>query len=138
MFKKCLVLLICGVCILGCWGINNKPIFSDYASEYTVYLQNSSNFSKVKKANNLQYFLTFNKSGESCFVNQEQFNALELANRFNAKLVFTEEVEQGINYYFYSKEIKYSQKLNGHKVNMQVFVASDYAVLGCPIIYGGY
>jgi hypothetical protein len=54
-----------------------------------------------------------------------------------AKIIFTEQIEEGTSYYAYSPTIKYRTKIKNKIINLQIFVGKGVKV-GSPIIFGSF
>ena len=76
--------------------------------------------------------------GESCRLYGVSYD--RILKDFSAKHVFTEQTSFGTSFYAFSPEISYRTRIGGKIVNLQYFLQSDGggAVLGTPIIFGGY
>ena len=55
----------------------------------------------------------------------------------NGKIIFTEELSDSTNYYC-TADMPYSVELYGTEINLHICVKDDAAVVGSPIIFGGY
>ena len=69
---------------------------------------------------------------------ESDFNYLSIVEKTQAKLMFIEEVDGVVSYYYYSKKLPKHQVVNGVKVNLHVAVSNDQVKIGTPFIYGGY
>ena len=138
MFKKMLVLFLALLTFISCYFTFEKPIFKDYSGDYTLYVNsNSSNAIMVDLSDN-SYPLVFNKTGESVCFESSDFELQTLLNKYSAKLIFTEKIEDGICYYAFSPKIKYQKIVNGSKINLHVFIGEGRVVLGAPVIFGSF
>ena len=68
---------------------------------------------------------------------KESFVA-ELLERYEAKLLKTEEFSDGVSYYCYSDKLKQGIVIDGVTVNLHLVVKQKEIALGTPIIFGGY
>ncbi len=135
---KKLAFILCALAvIISFYVMNNRPIFSDFASAYEIYQYSNSSNALITSANNKSYLFIKNKTGESCKIYGD-FSLEQFLNKFSARVVFYEKVNDGVSYYAYSSKIKYRQTVNGKTVNLQVFIGADSVTVGTPIIYGSY
>ena len=116
---------------------NNKPIFNDYSKNYEVYLDTSSSNARIISATKTIYPLIYNKVGESCKI-IGSFSLDEFLTKMNAELIFTEDTDEGVSYYAYSKQIRYKRMVCDKVVNLQVFIGKSGVTVGSPIIYGSF
>ncbi len=66
------------------------------------------------------------------------YNYFEVIEKYDAKLMFLENVDGVTSYYFYSKKLPLKEVIKNKKVNLQVAVTKERVTIGSPIIYGGY
>jgi hypothetical protein len=142
MFKKILVCFLSLLLIFGIAIVNKKPIFSGYASNFEVYLGESSSNAKIVNASKIDFLFLNKVCGESFKIDSLDFNIDKFLVKQNAKLVFIEEIESGISIYAYSRTIKYKKRIKGKMVNLQIFIPKDIEntkiTVGTPIIYGSF
>ncbi len=142
MFKKILVCFLSLLLIFGIAIVNKKPIFSGYASNFEVYLGESSSNAKIVNASKIDFLFLNKVCGESFKIDSLDFNIDKFLVKQNAKIVFIEEIESGISIYAYSRTIKYKKRIKGKKVNLQIFIPKDIEntkiTVGTPIIYGSF
>ena len=138
MFKKLIVAIVCLATILLCAFVSNRPVFEKFSSEFIVYLSKNSSNANFINSSKLNYPFISNRFGE-CFTSYDnEIDIQSIIDEFSAQLVFCESTDYGESYYFYSKEIKYLQLINGNKVNLHIFVGKDKIKIGSPIIYDSY
>lgn len=77
------------------------------------------------------------KTGEGGVL-REGVTKKEVMERFNARLVFIEEVEGVVNYYCYSDKIKCSLAIKGEKINLHFAERGNVVKVGTPIIFGSF
>ena len=58
--------------------------------------------------------------------------------RYKATVCFVEESENVVAYYCYTEQFQNGIRLNGVTINLQIALSKDCAVLGTPIIFGGF
>ena len=136
MFKKCARVSVTLIFILSlalAYHNNARPTFLSYASDYEVYFFDGSYLPPQKISGNV---LPFGVKGEACEMEKTELEKLFLD--FNASLLFSEEIDGGINYYAYSPKIKYRTKINGQTINLHVFLGKDKIKVGTPVIFGSY
>ncbi len=138
MLKRVAVFIICLLTMSSFYFYSNAPVFSGYANNFNVYLYDYSNSSGIKNVDALGYYFISGIKGEGFTVSLCEFNLNEFLQEFNAQLKHTEQISQGKSYYAFSPKIKYREQILEHTVNLQVFIADNYVVVGAPIIYGSF
>ncbi len=136
MFKRIITLFLAITLIFVTYIINQKPVFYGYANQFEIYFGDSA-YTPCLVTDYISYALSFNKKGESCKTTKKVC-PLQIIQDFNATVVLTECVKNGTSYYAYSPLIPYKEAIGGMVVNLHIFVANDYTVLGCPLIYGSF
>lgn len=136
MFKRIAALFLTITLIFAAYIMNQKPVFYGYAGEFEIYFGDSA-LTPSLVTDDIGYAFTFNKKGESCRIEKE-VSPEQIIKEFNADIVFTERTDGGTSYYAYSPQIAYKELIGGRVVNLHIFVAEGYAVLGSPLIYGGF
>ena len=113
------------------------PVFYGYCDKFTVYFDvaASSGHSEEKNADE---FPLFNKYGESCVIDKGKISVGEILYRFDAEIVFTEKIAEGVSYYAYSDKIPYRKTINGKTINLHIFVGREKTTVGSPIIFGSF
>lgn len=133
-----LVAVTAAACIfLALIAIIPTRILFDGAEGYVFYTGNTSkNYKEVASENPSATRLTlFNISGECASYDEVDLD--ELLKRFNGKVVFTEELDDSINYYC-KADLPYSVNLYGEEINLHVCYRPDGVKVASPIIFGGY
>ena len=64
--------------------------------------------------------------------------AQEIATRYDAKILFTEEVDGVVSYYAYTTRWQGCIDLNGVKINLHIAVGKGNLAVGTPIIFDGF
>ena len=64
--------------------------------------------------------------------------AQEVANRYGAKILFTEEAAGVISYYCYTDIWDNGVAVGGQTVNLHIAVAEEVCAVGTPVIFGGF
>ena len=64
--------------------------------------------------------------------------ARDIAARYQAEILFIEEVGEVISYYAYTEKWQDGLYINGRKINLHVAVGKDRLVVGTPIIFDGF
>lgn len=136
MFKKVLVLILATCILINLAICNNQPLFSQFNNKFEVYLSNSSN-GQIVYADARTYALISGIYGESVAINKEEFCLQDFLSNMQAKIIFTEPIDEGISYYAYSPKIKYRTKIKNKIINLQIFVGKGVKV-GSPIIFGSF
>ncbi len=80
---------------------------------------------------------SFLKTGEGGVL-KEGVTRREVMERFEARLVFTEEVDGVVNYYCYSEKIKCSSLIKGKKINLHFAERGVAVKVGTPLIFGSF
>lgn len=113
---------------------------SNYVGERVFYLYTPSSQATIKSKLSLTdcFFVQgesvqFSLNGES-----GKKRAEEIMQDLQAELVFTETAGGTQSFYAYSKKLGKSVVINGKKINLHIAVAEDSAVVGTPIIFGGF
>ena len=136
MFKKVLVLILATCILINLAICNNQPLFSQFNNKFEVYLSNSSN-GQIVYADAKTYPFISGIYGESVTINKEDFALQDFLSNMQAKIIFTEQIDEGISYYAYSPKIKYRTKIKNKIINLQIFVGKNVKV-GSPIIFGSF
>lgn len=97
----------------------------------TVYLQNSSSLAQIVTTDGI----AFNKTGISVEL-EKSIDIDDILTIFNANVVFSETTIEGISYYAYSNQLKYTTIINGKRINLHVHYSNEKVVVGSPIIFG--
>ncbi len=77
----------------------------------------------------------YQSKGFSFKADEENLNFLK---ELNVKTVYSSQIENVENIYYYTNKIKTYQIINGRKVNVHVAKTTDGITVGIPIIYYGY
>ena len=136
MFKKVLVLILATCILINLAIFNNQPLFSQFNNKFEVYLSNSSD-GQIVFADSKTYPLISGIYGESVTIEKEKFCLYDFLSNMQAKIIFTEQIDEGTSYYAYSPKIKYRTKIKNKIINLQIFVGKDVKV-GSPIIFGSF
>ncbi len=79
----------------------------------------------------------FGRTGESAvFADAEE--ALSQAERYGARLLFSERAGDVTNYYYYSPHLGGCVYVAGRAVNLHVALRGEGGCVGSPLIFGGY
>ena len=122
--------------IISCYFINSRPVFVEYSIDFEVYLNSASSSAQISNTN-FGFLGVKNIRGESFKTDIEDFNMEEFINDYSARIVFVEEIEQGVSYYAYSPKIKYRSKLFGQTINLHIFIGKQVTI-GAPLIFGSF
>lgn len=111
------------------------------AESYVFYTQSASSqaemlFADAEHAASVK--LTASRlTGESAtFATTEE--ALAQAERYNARLLFTQTTGNVVDRYYYSPHLGAGVRLQGHTVNLHISVRGESGSAGSPLIFGGY
>ncbi len=128
IFSCFLVAAIIGLCC-------HAPLFFG-ASNYTLYLGNSSSARQIVTSTPVKDKLLYAVKGES---GEYDGNCYEqLKEKFQARLLFCEEACGVKNYYLYSSRLGEGVVVNGQKINLHIAVKAEKTAVGTPLIFGGY
>ena len=64
--------------------------------------------------------------------------AREIADRYGAEILFTEEAAGVVSYYCYTTKWQDGIALCGQTVNLHIAVGEEWCAVGVPIIFGGF
>ena len=117
---------------------NSKPLFFGLNENYVVYKVDGSSCAVQTVIDTLYYPFMARVKGESCKIERLGFDVKSFFDRYNAEIVFTENLEGVTCYYGFSDDINFCSMLNGKLVNLHVAVAKDYVTVGSPIIFGSF
>ena len=136
MFKKILSAFSVSVLFSLLIFYYSAPVFKDYSDKFTIYPSSSSTgkFETVNEEN----FPLIKKGGESFEIKNGEITVEEILVKYNAELIFTESIEEGISYYAYSSDIPYVKTINGKKINLHIFIGKEKTVVGSPLIFGSF
>ncbi len=127
-------LLMCGVILLPVCLFSFSAFPFETEKEY--YLYSFSSQADIKK-DPVPLDLLFVK-GESVRIKTDEVNLDEWLSLYGAKVLFTENFDDGISYYCYSPKLKTPILLDDKSVNLHIIVKEKELVLGSPIVFGGY
>lgn len=64
--------------------------------------------------------------------------AVEIATRYGAEILITEEVDGVVSYYAYTPKWQGGLYIGGKKINLHIAVGGGYLKVGTPIIFDGF
>ena len=137
MFKRLCVIIVAVMLIISAYFINSRPVFVEYSNNFEVYLNSTSSSAQILNMQFSSFIGLKNIRGESFKIDIEDFNMEEFLNDYSARIVFVEEIEQGVSYYAYSPKIKYRTKLFGQTINLHIFIGKQVTI-GAPLIFGSF
>ncbi len=123
----------CLICGAFAYALTRSPVFD--GDGYELYAGTSS-AAVIVTDSPATLKLTLPVAGESA--RWEGDLAAELLARFEAKVLFCEEVCGIRNYYCHSPQLGEGVLLNGVRVNLHIAVSGDRTAAGTPIIFGGF
>jgi len=131
-----IVVLASALCVLFVYALSSSPAFQK-GERYEFYLGASSSSKIVCSENpSLDKLLLGDVAGES--VRYESGCAEELLLKYNAEILFTEEVSGIVNYYCSSPCFTHGVALNGYCVNLHIASDGERTAAGTPLIFGGF
>ena len=136
MFKRLCVIIVAVMLIISGYFVNSRPVFVEYSNNFEVYLNSASSSAQIANTK-FGFFGVKNIRGESFKIDIEDFNMEDFLNDYSARIVFVEEIEQGVSYYAYSPKIKYRTKLFGQTINLHIFIGKQVTI-GAPLIFGSF
>lgn len=136
MFKRYFIVFLSVAFMLSLYFTVNKPLFSDYADRYELYLKENSSIAEIVNADNYSFPFYVSVKGEACVV--KCGDEKEIIGDFNAEIIFTEETDDAVIIYAYSKKIPYEKIVKGKRVNLQIAKRNDVIKVGSPLIYGSF
>lgn len=137
MLKKIICLAVCVFSLFGVWVSGRTPVFAEYSDSYELYVGSASSNARIITVDEKSFPFVQKVSGEGVTLDDD-ITVQEITEKFDAKLIFTESVAEGVSFYAYSEKIGYKAVVRGEKVNLHVFVGKDYVKVGSPIIYGSF
>ncbi len=129
-----LSIVACFTLVAAVWLMRKAPLFAG-ASNYTLYLGTSS-AGQIVTSSPAKDKLCYSVRGESGEYEGDCYE--QLKNKFQAKLLLSEEACGVKNYYLYSPKLGKTIKIGGKNVNLHVAVKENTTAVGTPIIFGGY
>lgn len=123
----------CFVCGMFAYALTRSPVFD--GKDYELYTGTSSDEIIVTDTPAIDKFVT-PVAGESA--RWEGDRAAELLERFDAKVLFCEEVCGTRNYYCSSPLLGEGVLLRGVRVNLHIAVSGSRTAAGTPVIFGGF
>lgn len=135
-----LLSLFCLVLLLLPQLLDCRPLFPG-ADSYLFYARAASSQAVIlsaaaEDASRVKAALA-DRTGESAFYAHAE-DAFAQADRYGARLLFTERAGDVINYYYSAPSLGGGVLLEGRAVNLHIAVRGGGAAIGTPIIFGGY
>ncbi|MBE5753653.1 MAG: hypothetical protein E7343_06310 [Clostridiales bacterium] len=127
-------LFVCGVILLPVCLLSFSVFPFEREKEYYLY-SFSSQANIVTDPTPLDLLFV---TGESARIKTEEANLDELLSFYDAKVLFTENLDGAVSYYCYSPKLKSPVVLDGKSVNLHIIVKDKEIVLGSPVVFGGY
>ena len=128
--------LFLSTAILFLFPILSTSKFSDLEGRRTFFLDSAS--SQGLRKEKISFLDIFRVKGECARFSTSQHSAKELLLRYQAKVLFVEEVADKSSYYCYTEKWSGGIFINGYKVNLHIAVGEEETVIGFPIIFDGY
>lgn len=113
------------------------PVFKN-GSGYTFYCGDGSSNCRIVTVESgaaVKRLTLKDVCGESTVYENADIDSL--LKEFDAKIVFSEELSDSVNYYC-KADLPYSVNLYGTEINLHVSVRGNTARVASPIIFGGY
>ncbi len=123
----------CIACGAFAYALTRSPVFD--GKDYELYTGTSSDEIIVTDTPAIDKFVT-PVAGESA--RWEGDRAAELLERFDARVLFCEEVCGTRNYYCSSPLLGEGVLLRGVRVNLHIAVSGSRTAAGTPVIFGGF
>ena len=127
----------------------NLTRLSDIDGERTYFLDSSSSQALRKSSISLQDVgrvkgervnVAFSQEDGGRYASKEDYDRLahEIADKYKAKILFTEEVLGTVSYYAHTWIWSDGIAVNGQKVNLHIAIGESGYVVGTPLIFDGY
>lgn len=128
-------------CLLVLPQVLDKNLLFDGAENYIFYTHSESSNAEITLASaedaaRVKLFLC-GVTGESARYECAE-SAFAQAEKYGARLQFSESAGGVVNYYYYSLRLGGGVRLCGYTVNLHVAVRGAGACIGSPVIFGGY
>lgn len=137
-FIKLSLVAVAAALMLSALAVFPQRLCFDGGGKYTFYCgTSSSDCSEITSYGTAAVDRLTLKDicGES--VELDNFDLLAFLKKYKAKIEFTEEGEDYVNYYC-TADLPYSVQLYGKTINLHICVRGEKAKAGTPIIFGGY
>lgn len=131
--KGIAIIGVCIACGAFAYALTRSPVFD--GKDYELYTGTSSDEIIVTDTPAIDKFVT-PVAGESA--RWEGDRAAELLERFDARVLFCEEVCGTRNYYCSSPLLGEGVLLRGVRVNLHIAVSGSRTAAGTPVIFGGF
>ena len=138
MFKRFLLIVSVVMLLIGLTLSYSAPLFMKKGKTVEAYIGSSSSLAVIEEVDALSFMLLKGVKGESIELDYGEFNLSSFLKEFRAKLLFVEQVKEGVSYYAYSPKIPYEKRINGKMVNLHVFKSCKRVKVGSPIIFGSF
>ena len=138
MFKRLTVIFSAVLLIIAFYSFSSYPIFYKYSNCLELYLNSASSTANIVNSKVGSRWFYTNIRGESFKADKDSFDMDAFLSDYSARVVFIEEIEEGISYYAYSPKIKYRFKLLDKTINLQIFIGNNQVTVGAPIIFGSF
>ncbi|MDE6189472.1 MAG: hypothetical protein K2G37_04225 [Clostridia bacterium] len=79
-----------------------------------------------------------NTLGVAYIYPKESAEVDDLIDKFSAKIYYSQDLEDGITYYGYCKNLGKSVEIDGKEINIQIVSNKDNIIVGFPLIMGSY
>jgi hypothetical protein len=135
LFKRFLVLAVCLIVFLSFSLIYSIPILSGYQKKVTSYFYSNSSLSVESDK---IFLLPSGKTGEEITLEKDKVSVRKIISDYNAKILMTERIEEGISVYAYSDKIPFFKRVFGKKINLHIFIGKSYLKVGTPLIFGSF
>ncbi len=130
MLKK-MVIVIAFILIIIVASFSQFNIFGDRQVTFSKnYSQGDFFISNIN-----DFYGRYSSKGFSFKLDGEN---LDFLKDLNAKQVYSSQIENVENAYFYTDKIKKYQIINGKRVNVHIAKTGDGVIIGIPLIYYGY
>lgn len=152
---RTLAIYILGILFLSAMviGLTNGTKLPQGASEMQVYsaiqpgIESLDYVDEMSNFNIYHYFDNMvgindssldNTLGVAYIYPKDSTNAENIIDKLNAKIQFTEELQDGITYYGYCKGLDKCVEIDDKQINVQIVSNKDNIIVGFPLIMGSY
>ena len=143
----CVVLAVL-FCLFFAVGVKGAAVtrLAEIEGKRTYFLDSASSQGLRKEALSISDLTRV--KGECVFTEISTYNggryltneeiAVEIATRYGAEILITEEVDGVLSYYAYTQKWKDGLYIDDKKMNLHIAIGGGYLKVGTPIIFDGF
>lgn len=135
---------VCALALMSLPSAMQTQTAFEMGESYVFYTHSSSSQAKMITCSTpalvpvYKYLLKSSLTGESTRYCVQQYSAEELIEKYQAEILWTEEVDGIINYYCFSPQLESQIEIGEYTVNLHVAQSQTTTAVGTPIIFGGF